>query len=196
MTAHIRRFLPDNEDAGRSDPSQSLGKTSPKEEVFISYAWSPPAREGETGIPSGYEEPVDAVLFGREAGEPATPRTAWDDVDDYDGLSESPPKTKDGVALPGATGWTWAVTVKFALAAAPGTDSLTETGLKRMTVTVTDTRGRKTILTALRAKTGSLEQRLVSANSCLSWLSADLQVGNSSNTRLTSATPLLNTPGP
>jgi hypothetical protein len=43
-----------------SDPGQSLGKPSPQEAIFISYAWDPKA--GESGIPRGYEKPVDAIV--------------------------------------------------------------------------------------------------------------------------------------
>jgi internalin A len=58
---HLRRFLPGVDAAPPGDPSEALGKRTQIEEVFISYAWDPPAKEGETGIPPGYEVPVDAV---------------------------------------------------------------------------------------------------------------------------------------
>ena len=47
--------------AAGTAPDQSLGKREAKEQVVVSYAWNPPARPGETGIPAGYEEPVDAI---------------------------------------------------------------------------------------------------------------------------------------
>ena len=49
-------------------------------------------------IGQSYEEPVDTPQFGRES-ESGGDRLEWDDVDDYDSWSSSPPETKDGTAL-------------------------------------------------------------------------------------------------
>ena len=61
VVGHVKKFLPGAEDGGPSDPGQALGQRAEKKEVFISYAWNPPAKAGESGIPPGYEVPVDAI---------------------------------------------------------------------------------------------------------------------------------------
>ncbi|HUU96712.1 MAG TPA: hypothetical protein VM487_13315 [Phycisphaerae bacterium] len=65
-------------------------------------------------------------------------RSLWDDVDDYDGWSASPPQQKDGTVIPDLAGWGRSVTVARAdpgdfEAAAPATD----TGVKQIRVNVT-----------------------------------------------------------
>jgi len=85
-------------------------------------------------LSQAYEEPVDNVAFGREAGESGGSRVDWDDVDDYGGWSASPPQTKDDEPLDGYDQWTRSVEVAFVKPT-----SLNElganTGVKRITVT-------------------------------------------------------------
>jgi len=83
-----------------------------------------------------YKDPDGTPVFGRESNESATPRMSWDDVDDYDGLSESPPATKDGTALTNATGWNRTVKVEWVDAGNPAQVQTVETGVKRVIVTV------------------------------------------------------------
>jgi len=84
-----------------------------------------------------YKDPDGTPVFGRESNESATPRTSWDDVDDYDGLSESSPVAKDGTALTSSTGWKRTVEVKWVNAANPAEVTTVESGVKRIVVTVT-----------------------------------------------------------
>ena len=75
---YLERFLPGREARQSVSPAESFGEREAKVEVFISYAWEPrPADDdsdgidgndvecndggGRTGIPAGYEEPVDAI---------------------------------------------------------------------------------------------------------------------------------------
>jgi GTPase SAR1 family protein len=58
---HLQQFVSSGEERVTSDPGQYLGKPSPQEEIFISYTWDPPQTAGESGIPPGYEKPVDAI---------------------------------------------------------------------------------------------------------------------------------------
>lgn len=74
--------------------------------------------------------------IARESGELATNRTNYDDVDDYHGYTESPPKSKDNVALTGFTGWQRTVTVEWVNHANLTQTSGTETGVKRVTVQI------------------------------------------------------------
>ncbi len=64
-------------------------------------------------LSQNYEEPVDPVEFGRESGESGGSRPNWDDVDDYDSWSASPPQEKDGTDLPGLQGWERSVKVSL-----------------------------------------------------------------------------------
>jgi len=83
-----------------------------------------------------YLEPEEAPLFGVETGENAAARTTWDDVDDYHLWSASPPQDRNGVPLPGTTGWQRDVTVEWADAADPSSNAGSDQGVKRITVTV------------------------------------------------------------
>ena len=87
-------------------------------------------------IAQAYEEPSGAVSFGRESGESGGSRPNWDDVDDYTGWSESPPQRKDGTTLSDLTTWQRSVTVQWVTAANTTVVSGTETGLKRIVVSV------------------------------------------------------------
>jgi type II secretory pathway pseudopilin PulG len=83
-----------------------------------------------------YKEPVATPLFGRETGELATDKSTYDDVDDFSGWTESPPRNADNTPMTDMTGWTRSVEVVWVQAATPKTVNATETGLKRVTVTV------------------------------------------------------------
>ncbi len=85
-----------------------------------------------------YSEPVDAPLFGREAGELAGLRANYDDVDDYDAWNETPPKMSDGTAIPDRTGWRRKVKIEFVDPASPNTVVVSDLGLKRIVVTIKD----------------------------------------------------------
>lgn len=83
-----------------------------------------------------YEDPDGAALLGMEPGETDSCRCGLDDVDDFDGYTESPPAARDGKPLPGFSGWTRKVTVSNAATGDPMQNSLLDTGLKRIEVTV------------------------------------------------------------
>jgi prepilin-type N-terminal cleavage/methylation domain-containing protein len=143
-----------------------------------------------------YAEPCDSPAWGREAGEPAGPRTAWDDVDDYDGLVEPSPTDKDGAALPGSSGWQRSVTVKRLQASDLAViAALIDTGLKHITVTVRSPDGVTTTLVALRARDGGHDVAVAAGQSCVTWAGASLQVGADGGT-VSSGTTLLNRPEP
>lgn len=83
-----------------------------------------------------YEDPDEAALLGLELEEALATRPDFDDVDDYDGLWESPLTREDGTALAGFDGWARAVVVKYADPVALMSNKLTDSGVKRVKVTV------------------------------------------------------------
>ena len=86
-------------------------------------------------VQRAYEDPNGAVVFGPEAGEQTTDRSDFDDVDDYHNWSESPPKARDGSAIPQADGWQRTVTVAWVDPQNPTVVEPSESYAKRITVT-------------------------------------------------------------
>jgi Tfp pilus assembly protein PilV len=101
-------------------------------------------------LSQSYEEPDDAVAFGAEGEEAG--REDFDDVDDYNAWTETPPTDRQGTALDGLTGWSREVLVEQVPASDPlvaavrvgstdvglglRTANATDSGVKRITVTV------------------------------------------------------------
>ena len=86
-------------------------------------------------LAQNYEEPVDMVQFGRES-ESGGDRADWDDVDDYDTWSSSPPEYQDGTAIPDLDTWERKVEVKWVNPIDLASISGSETGVKRVVVVV------------------------------------------------------------
>ncbi|MCF7960509.1 MAG: hypothetical protein K9M08_07175 [Pirellula sp.] len=62
--ALVKSFLGEtNSSTSKEERSiqNALGKPLDHIEVFVSYAWNPPKHDGDSGIPVGYEEPVDEI---------------------------------------------------------------------------------------------------------------------------------------
>ena len=97
-----------------------------------------------------YQEPSGTPGFGLETGESATNRVNYDDVDDYNGWNASPPQDKSGNAIPGMNGWTQQVSVAWVQWNNTATASTTETGVKRITVTILHSGRTITTLTGIR----------------------------------------------
>jgi MSHA pilin protein MshD len=87
-------------------------------------------------LEQSYQNPTEPHVFGLETGEAGATRAAYNDVDDYNGWSESPPVAKDGTALPNSANWSRTVTVEWVSPLDPTQVSSTETGAKRITVVV------------------------------------------------------------
>lgn len=77
-----------------------------------------------------------AGSFGVESGETGSSRAPWDDVDDYDGWSASPPQQKDGTVLTGFTGWRRTAEVKWVSATDSTAVSGSDTRVKRIKVSI------------------------------------------------------------
>jgi hypothetical protein len=83
-----------------------------------------------------YQEPDGAASLGLDPGENTGNRALFDDVDDFMNWSASPPTDSSGNGLPGLTGWTQAVAIAWADPSTLGSTSSTNTGLKKITVTI------------------------------------------------------------
>tara|TARA_R110002111_G_scaffold103594_2_gene160505 strand:- start:1964 stop:2509 length:546 start_codon:yes stop_codon:yes gene_type:complete len=85
-----------------------------------------------------YTEPdLDSLdARGVDDGERAAQRTDFDDVDDYHTWTASPPKISSGQSNIFLGGWARSVDVIFVELSDVKTESKTDTGLKRVTVTV------------------------------------------------------------
>ncbi|MGE0482021.1 MAG: prepilin-type N-terminal cleavage/methylation domain-containing protein [Phycisphaerae bacterium] len=88
-------------------------------------------------LPLPYADPDGGGSLGPDPGEVATPdRLTLDDVDDYSGLADDPPRGRDGVAISGFSGWRRVVTVAWLDRGSPEVRVFTESGIKRVTVAV------------------------------------------------------------
>ncbi len=88
-------------------------------------------------VSQSYADPSAAIaVFGPEPGEGTASRVNWDDVDDYAGWTESPLQNKDGTVIANTTGWKRSVEVAYVSTSNVSSASATDTGCKRITVTV------------------------------------------------------------
>ncbi len=86
-----------------------------------------------------YEEPEGYTLLLTEINDVPGQRSTYDDVDDYDGWSNSPPKDRSNVSLTDYTGWRRTVEVKYATASNLDGNPLVllgDPGVKRIIVRV------------------------------------------------------------
>jgi MSHA pilin protein MshD len=141
-----------------------------------------------------YADPTDPTSFGREQGENANNRKKYDDVDDYDGLSSTSPEDKSNSRLPGLSGWSEQVSVVWADPNNPAANSATDQGLKRVTVTVTDPRGRESVLVGLRGRKSIFDTAPAQGGVSIKYVSLNVQVGSNSAAAVSVGTALPNRP--
>ena len=145
-----------------------------------------------------YADPTKGVdtPIGLDDGESSDVRTGWDDLDDYDGLQNSPPEQRNGAPMSEFEGWTRSVEVSFARPGNPDVDTAANAnqGLKRITVTVTDSIGRTSTVTALRSSAGIIDQPVDVPETVFGWMGVDLQFGPSEDSLVRSGTVVLNAP--
>jgi MSHA pilin protein MshD len=103
-------------------------------------------------LDKAYIDPGPLPVFGLEATELLSPRSAYNDVDDFDGLVDSPPKDSGGTPIAGYSRWSRSVSVQWVTPAALNTASLTDSSLKRITVTVKKNGVPVVVIYALRSK--------------------------------------------
>ncbi len=143
-------------------------------------------------IQSSYQEPYVSPIFGPEAPETSLVRADYDDVDDYNGWSASPPQLKDGTAMANLTGWTRSAAVQYVDPDDVSTPSGTNQGLKRITVTVTDPKGVQTTLYALRSNNSVYDLRGEAETTYLAWVGTQLQIGSDQQGRVVAGANILN----
>jgi type II secretory pathway pseudopilin PulG len=97
-----------------------------------------------------YKDPGGAPVFGCEPGESMATRADFDDVDDYNGWTASPPTAKDGTVLANSTGWKQAVTVEWIDRLNPAQVLTSESNAKRITVTLSYNNMPQVTLVAIR----------------------------------------------
>lgn len=139
-----------------------------------------------------YQEPYVSPIFGLEAPETSLVRSDYDDVDDYNGWSASPPQLRDGTAMANLTGWTRSAAVQYVDPDNVTTPSGTDQGIKRITVTVTDPRGVQTSLYALRANNSVYDVHGDAETTYVTWVGAQLQIGSDPQGRLVAGANILN----
>lgn len=90
------------------------------------------------------------LLLGPTTAARAGDRTGFDDVDDYRNYSDAPPVNRDGSAIPGADAYVRRVAVTYVNPLDPTQSSVSDTGVKRVTVEVTHNGQTVARVTALR----------------------------------------------
>jgi len=101
-----------------------------------------------------YEDPDGSSGFGPEPDEPTHTRATFDDVDDYAGWAASPPTLPDGVAIDGAHRFRREVSVNYADLTRPDQTVTSDSGAKRVTVTVSMEGRILARATAIRSRSG------------------------------------------
>ncbi|MBL4809769.1 MAG: type II secretion system protein [Phycisphaerales bacterium] len=79
---------------------------------------------------------TDPDDIGIDADDTVSNRTAFDDIDDYNEWTSSPPMMSFGTSNTSLTGWTRSVKVRHVLTNDPSTSSPTDTGLKKVVIRV------------------------------------------------------------
>jgi MSHA pilin protein MshD len=89
-------------------------------------------------LPLPYTDPNGTTTFGPDGGESAGPRSVFDDVDDFNGWNQSPPKNRDGTTIPDRTNWRHRVDVVRVTPTDPtvATSGSTDAGAKRIRVAI------------------------------------------------------------
>ena len=130
-----------------------------------------------------YEDVAAPGTFGPETGETSSPanRSQFDDLDDFDDWTASPPQDASGVDLPGYIGWTRSAVVQKVDAGtyAPLTDAAADTGLRKVTVTVTDPGGHATVVETYRTKPAGTLQPTGVDQTVVNWVGVQMKVGAS-----------------
>jgi Tfp pilus assembly protein PilE len=140
-----------------------------------------------------YVDPNNGTALAPATNEKSTPasRNLFVGVGNYNAWSETPPQYKNGTTISNFTGWTRAVAVAYITPSTMAV-SATDTGVMRITVTVTDPRGSVTTLVGLRSTGGQYDVKPATATTCVRWVGVQLQVGSDSRYTLNSGAAVPN----
>jgi len=133
-----------------------------------------------------FSDQSNPPVFGPQPGET---RPVFDDVDDYNGYSASPPVQESGAAMPGYAGWTESVVVAYVDPNNPA-NTLSSSGLKRITVTITSPSGKQYTLVGLRSQFGPYEAQPLSQTNFVTGVSVTVQTSSSGTSVYNTAHPL------
>jgi type II secretory pathway pseudopilin PulG len=142
-----------------------------------------------------YADPQGGTGSGLDAGEAnGVIRDAYDDVDDYQSVDESPPVSRSGMAITGYTGWTRRTRIRL-LNRVPDGDGTIATrsddqGLKRIVVEVVDPAGVTRTFVAFRSATGPGELHPAVNTNTLRGVWVEIEAGGAA--RVTTRTPVAN----
>jgi type II secretory pathway pseudopilin PulG len=139
-----------------------------------------------------YREPAGDA----DAGEDQRIRLTLDDVDDYNNLTLSPPTDIFDQSISNTSGWKQTVKIEFIrMDAATKTfvADVTDTGLKRITVTTTSPRGVVSSVVAIRTDQGISDTYTPDAGTTRS---AMISVTPTGGAPVSVVTPLFNSPAP
>ncbi len=106
---------------------------------------------------AAFEDPQGGSGLGTDAGERLSAREDFDDVDDYHGWSEAEIRNRQGMPLPGYTGFRRSVAVEPVGSEDPQQISTLPCDLKRITVTVLGPDQRQRSISALRGRFSPLD---------------------------------------
>jgi len=134
-------------------------------------------------VPCRYADP------NTEAGET---RATWDDVSDYDNLNENPPTSRNGAPLAGYAGWQRKIQVHFVDPGNPSLQAGSDSGLKRVIVTVVSPMGKTTTLTGLRSSNSAYEPQPKTRTTYPSWADIAVQVGSDTAAKSVAGANLVN----
>jgi type II secretory pathway pseudopilin PulG len=108
-----------------------------------------------------YSEPSGAASLGPDGGELGGPRSAFDDVDDYDGWNRSPPQYLDGTPMLDRDDWRHRVEVDYVLPDDSTQTAGSDQGAKRIHVFIEyrdKVLGDKVLVEQIAVRTNATEQ--------------------------------------
>jgi len=138
-----------------------------------------------------YEDPQAPGGWGSEAGETGAGRSSFDDTDDYDGWTASPPQKKDGTVMNQYAGWRRSVSVTLIEPASLARIGSPDLGLREVHVTVVDPQGNTRDFYVLRSSQGSGEKTPGHDTDSVTWARVTVRSGAGGST---SSVNLINTP--
>lgn len=132
-------------------------------------------------LQKNYQDPEEpGETLGVNTGESSTDRTTFDDIDDFDGYSASPPRDHNNLEIPGFTGWSQSVVVRKLAkgnASVVRNNSNPDEGVRRITVTITSPSNLTSTLVGVRCAYGQNEQQRGVDGTHVVWVGTTLGTG-------------------